>query len=326
MKKIYGNKYLLSTLASMFEHDRAAQSVIFYGEPSSGRRLMAEYYTLSLMCESPESGRPCGKCRSCRNVERKFHPDVTYVGTSGKLGGYSVETARAIISDSYIKPNNQNGKKVYIFADCRNVDPRTQNALLKLIEEPPEYAYFLFTCEAKTDLLPTIVSRCVSFGVSPCTENEARESLAESGFSQSEINAAVSCFHGNIGLCTKYITDESVRKQVDLTKSLANSIISRDEYSLNVNFFTLGRERSDVRSVLSMLDKLIRDAAVLGKDVNAPAISCFRDGALKLSQSITAYQAARIHHRIERAKDAVNQNVNIPLALAALCAEIIEIV
>ena len=90
--------------------------------------------------------------------------------------------------------------------------------------------------------------------------------MRECNYENSAIDAAVSCFHGNIGMCERYITDEKLRRQVDLTKSLADSIIRGDEYRLNVDFFSLGRERNDINSVLSMLDLLVRDAAVAQAD------------------------------------------------------------
>ena len=326
MKKIYGNSQLLATLAGMRESGRTAHSLIFYGEKGSGRKLMAEYYTSQLLCESPVNGAPCGKCAACRNVSSMAHPDVTYVPTEGKLGGYTANIARAVIRDSVVKPNNHTGRKVYIFRDCNKMSPITQNILLKLIEEPPDHAYFIFTAESKYEFLPTIISRCVCFGVSPCTEAEAEESLLGSGYDSREVSAAVECFHGNIGQCTDYIVDPELRKRVDLTKRLADSIIEKDEYGLNLALFSLGSSRNDIREVLSMTDKLVRDCAVLNRNAGAALIGCYREGARKLSGMVTAYQAVRLHERIEKAWGAMEANVNPPLVLAALSAEMIEIV
>lgn len=326
MKKIYGNKALLATLAGMRESGRTAHSLIFYGEKGSGRKLMADHYAAQLMCEAPVGGEPCGVCPACRNVSTMSHPDVIYVPTEGKLEGYTVKIARSVIRDSVVKPNNHTGRKVYIFRDCRKMSAITQNMLLKLIEEPPEHAYFVFTAESKYEFLPTVISRCVCFGVSPCSEPEAEESLLESGYDRSEVTAAVKCFHGNIGMCTDYIVDPELRKRVDLTKRLADSIISKDEYGLNLALFSLGSGRNDIREVLSMTDKLFRDSAVLNRDSAAGTIGCYREGAERLSGMVTAYQAVRLHDRIEKAWGAMEANVNPPLVLAALSAEMIEIV
>lgn len=324
MKKIYGNNLLISNLCNMKKSGRTAHTVLFYGEKGMGKKLMAEFYTSLLMCHNPVDNMPCGVCSSCKNIHADTHPDLTYVETSGKLGGYSVETARKICSDAFIKPNNDTACKVYIFRDCHNMDIRTQNTLLKIIEEPPEYAYFIFTSETKADFLPTIISRCVCFGVSPCTEEQAELSLTESGFTLEEIRKAVECFHGNIGMCAEYIRNENLRQLVDLTKQLADSIIRKDEYALDVTLFTLGKERTAVKTVLAMLDNLIRDSAVLIQNPAVLNIGCFREGAVKLSYVLTSRQAEKIHNAIDRAWHTIECNVNITLALSALCAEIIE--
>lgn len=326
MNKIYGNDYLLSTLKNMVRRDKAAHAVMFCGENGSGKKLLAKYYTKLLLCENPADGEPCGCCVACRNIEAGFHPDVIYPEKSGKLGGFSVETAASVASDAYVKPNNKTGRKVYIFADCRNFDNRPQNKLLKLIEEPPDYAYFIFTAESKSVFLPTIISRCVCFGTSICTEEQAGKALADDGCSPEDIRSAVSCFHGNIGMCKSYLFDEALRRKVDLTKSLADSIIRRDEYAMNSAFYTVAKDRNDVNEVFSMLDKLIRDAVVLRKSPDVPVIGCSSDGAEKLSQRLDVYQAAKLHRYLEKARSAVECNVSIPLVIAALCAEIISTV
>lgn len=326
MKKIYGNKPLLSTLNNMRATNKLAQAVIFYGEKGSGKKLIAEYYTALILCESPSGGKPCGNCRSCHNFLNGWHPDVTYVQKEGKLESYTVKTARYVSYDVNVKPNNMTDKKVYIFSDCLNVNTHTQNSLLKLIEEPPSYAYFIFTAESKSEFLPTVISRCLCFATSICTEQEAEEALTLEGFKPADIKEAINCFHGNIGKCTEYLTDEKVREQVDLTKRVANSIINRDEYYLNKAFYSLSGMRSSIREMLSAVDALIRDAIVLAKNENAGTIGCCREASEAISGMITTYQAVNIHKALERAWKSIEANANAPLVLAGVCSEIMEII
>lgn len=324
MKKIYGNEYLLSTLETMTANGKAAHAVMLCGEKGSGRKTVADYYTRLLLCENITDGRPCGVCNACTNIDKGFHPDVKYVEKSGKLGKISVDTAREICTDAFVKPNNRSGKKVYVFADCVNMDIRTQNTLLKLIEEPPDYAYFIFTTDEKSNFLPTVISRCVCFTVSCCSEEQTRMALEEQGYGEREIDEATGCFHGNIGRCAEYLSDGRLRKNVELTKRIADSIIRKDEYALSCALFSVGKERSDVKEILSLMDLLVRDAAVLGKDRNSAAVGCWRDGAVRLSENITAGQAAAIHRLIEKAAGNIEFNVSVPLALACLSGEIMN--
>ena len=123
----------------------------------------------------------CGNCRICRMLEKQQHPDVRWVEHSGKLGGFSVETVRSVCTDLAIPPS-EGDAKFYVFADCDAMDPRTQNLLLKAVEEPPDYVYFLFTAESPAVLLPTVRSRIVSEAVFPVTERNAVRRWANGAF------------------------------------------------------------------------------------------------------------------------------------------------
>ena len=92
---------------------------------------------------------------------------------------------------------------------------------------------------------------------------------------------------------------------------------------LNVQLFSLGNGRSEVKSVLSMLDILIRDAAVLGKNPNADVMGCYRKGAEELSRVLVFSQTMKIHRIIEKAERSIDSNVTIPLVTAAMSGEII---
>ena len=125
----------------------------------SGDRLsLARYAAAAMECEA-ETGKPCGVCRACRKVFEDIHPDVVTV-LDPEHKNIAVEIVREIRADAYIRPN-EGRRKVYIFPDCAILPERGQNVLLKIVEEGPPYAAFLFCAENSAVVLQTLRSRCV---------------------------------------------------------------------------------------------------------------------------------------------------------------------
>ncbi len=132
----------------------------------------ARYFAAALECEG-EGERPCLRCRQCRKVLEDIHPDVVTVRDDGHKE-LPVELVRQLRQDVYIRPND-GARKVYIFADCGQLNQRDQNVLLKIAEEGPAYAAFLFCAETAAALLPTVRSRCVEWKVAGQPETPEME-------------------------------------------------------------------------------------------------------------------------------------------------------
>ena len=180
MAQFYGNEQIQHTLHQMLLRDRAPHGFLFYGETGLGKKTLAKQFLAELLCTGTE--KPCGSCKSCKMLADGVHPDVRFVEHSGKRNGFSVDTVREVCVDLASPPNEGNAK-CYVFGDCDAMDTRTQNLLLKAVEEPPAYGYFIFTATSPASLLPTVRSRIVSLAVSPVTEQECCAALAERGFS-----------------------------------------------------------------------------------------------------------------------------------------------
>ena len=129
----------------------------------------ARFAAAAMECEA-QSGKPCLQCRQCRKVLEDIHPDVQTVQDPDHRE-LPVDLLRSLRQDAYIRPND-GAAKVYIFPDCDALNQRDQNVLLKLVEEGPGYAAFLFCAENPGVLLPTVRSRCAELSVRP-TEQEA---------------------------------------------------------------------------------------------------------------------------------------------------------
>ena len=146
----------------------------------SGNRMdLARYAAAALECEA-EGTRPCGVCRACHKVAEDIHPDVITV-RDDQHKNIAVDVIRDIRSDAYIRPN-EGRRKVYLFPDCSLLTEQDQNVLLKIVEEGPPYAAFLFCAENASGVLQTLRSRCVELKLRPAakgTDSELLESAEQ---------------------------------------------------------------------------------------------------------------------------------------------------
>ena len=152
---IWENSTFAQRVRSAAKHGVISHAVILSG--TGDREAAARYLAAAQLCQAAE--KPCMCCNICRKVMENIHPDVITVQDADRKE-LAVDTVRELKQDVYIRPN-EGDRKVYLFADCSQLNERDQNVLLKIVEEGPSYASFIFCSESAHALLPTIRSRCV---------------------------------------------------------------------------------------------------------------------------------------------------------------------
>lgn len=158
-KDVVGHKDIINYIRNAVLNDKVSHAYILNGERGSGKKLLANLFAMTLLCEQGGPD-PCNQCHSCKQAESGNHPDIIRV-THEKPNSISVDDIRTQVNNTVdIKPY-QGPYKVYIIPQADLMTPQAQNALLKTIEEPPEYAVFLLLTENAETLLATINSRCV---------------------------------------------------------------------------------------------------------------------------------------------------------------------
>ena len=150
-----------------------SHALLFSG---SGDRIAAAQYAAAAMECQGGGQKPCGTCPACRKVFSGIHPDVITVRDEAHKN-LSVDTVRQIRADAYIRPN-EGARKVYIFPDCTILTEQDQNVLLKIVEEGPPYAAFLYCAENSSVVLQTLRSRCVELKLHPAVTVEKESSEA----------------------------------------------------------------------------------------------------------------------------------------------------
>lgn len=156
--------------------DRAAlpHAVILSG---TGDRLAAARYLAAAHLCRAEGERPCLNCVACRKVAGDIHPDVRLVRDAERKE-LTADDIRALRQDVYILPN-EGERKICIFTDCQQLNEKDQNILLKIVEEGPAYAAFIFCTDTAAALLPTIRSRCAELKLRGEDEGELSDRALE---------------------------------------------------------------------------------------------------------------------------------------------------
>lgn len=152
---LLGNQRLKENLTAGLRRGRTSHFYLISGPAGSGKRTLAQLLSAALICRDPAA--PCFQCAACRKVMGAAHPDVITV-TDPEHKNVAVKIVREIRDDMFIRPNEAE-KKIYIFPQELGIEG--QNALLKILEEPPSYGVYILLTDNPEKLLPTVRSRCV---------------------------------------------------------------------------------------------------------------------------------------------------------------------
>lgn len=194
---LLGNERLKDNLRSSINRGRISHFYLISGPEGSGKHTLATLLAAAILCQGGD--RPCGKCSACRRVLGAGHPDFITVDDPEKKT-VPVDLVRDARTDMYIRPNEAD-HKLYLFPRAHDMREESQNALLKILEEPPSYGVFILLTNNAERMLPTIRSRCTELAMSVLPDAVMRPVLRQRFPQQSDeqLNAAISRSGGFLG-------------------------------------------------------------------------------------------------------------------------------
>ena len=157
-EEVVGQQHIVATLQNAIKNNKLAHAYLFCGPRGTGKTSVAKLLAKTINCTS-EGNRPCGKCANCIDIQESTHPDVIELDAATNNG---VDEVRELIDKVKYAPM-QGKYKVYIIDEVHMMTASAFNALLKTLEEPPEYCIFILATTEPHKVLPTIVSRCQRF-------------------------------------------------------------------------------------------------------------------------------------------------------------------
>lgn len=216
---LLGNTRLKENLISSLSRGHISHFYLISGPLGSGKHLLSRLLAAAILCQG--NGKPCGRCAACRKVMENLHPDVISV-EDPEHKTVAVKIVRQFREDVFVLPN-ESDHKIYIFPQELGVEG--QNALLKILEEPPEYGVFLLLTDNPEKILPTVRSRCTELKLQALPEGLLKSTL-EAEFPDAgsqDILAAMVRSGGFLGQARQLLQEGTAAppQTVDFVKALA---------------------------------------------------------------------------------------------------------
>lgn len=324
-KDIIGQEQLKEHLQNAISMNKVSHAYIIHGERNAGKEFIAKVFAMALQCGN-EGTEPCGECHSCKQALSGNQPDIIFV-SHDKPNTIGVEDIRTQINnDIAVKPYSS-PRKVYIINDGEKMTVQAQNALLKTLEEPPEYAVILILTTNVDTLLPTVLSRCVVLHMKPVADDKVKKFLMEKmNIPDYKANICVAFARGNIGKAKMLASSEEFEKVKEETVTLVKYINDMEISEIVKAIKNISDYKFDVTDYLDILTVWYRDVLLFKatKDANSLIFKDELQYICRVADRSTYEGIETIVKALQQAKRRLDANVNFDLTMELLLLTIQE--
>ena len=317
MTEILGNDSLLASLRQIAKMQQVSHSYILNGSEGTGKRLIADWFAQLLQCSG--EGKPCGRCMACLQAISGSHPDIIHVGHE-KPNLISVDDIRIGINQTMqVRPYSGN-YKIYIVDEAEKMNVQAQNALLKTIEEPPDYGVILLLTTNAASFLPTILSRCVRLDVKPLSDEKVVEKLMDRGIPEADARRIARLSGGSCGQAFSMSESETFRGMSESVFSILRQLDQLRVRDIHEFLGEIGKYRDETENALSLIEFWFRDILVMitGHDAGQLQFREEQENIAREAARISPNGILKVFDAIQETRERLNANVNYELSMELL--------
>ena len=311
-EQVVGHKKVIRHLQNAIENKTVGHAYLFSGADGAGKNLVAKLFAMTVFCEAGGT-EPCGTCRSCMQVQSGNHPDVFRVTHEKNI--ISVDDIRSQLCGPIDIVPYQGPKKLFLVDEAEKMNEQAQNALLKTLEEPPEYAVIVLLANNDEAFLPTIRSRVVRLSFLPAPHGEVVRLLIREKHLPDYRAGLVAALAGDypgraLTLSDSKESEERKNQVVALMKSLRNL---GAEKRIELARTMAAEHKTDLDEYLDLMLVWVRDLLYY-KAERKRARLMFReeqDTIAAESEYYTFETLKSFTEEIERLREKAKQNVNL---------------
>lgn len=319
-KDIKGQEKPIQILKGYIKESRMAGSYLFVGPEGVGKNLTAKTLAKTLNCFK-ENLDCCDECSSCLKIDKNEHPDIRLIDNLDSLGIKSeascvirIESIRDLQKNINLRPYEAR-KKVFIINNAHNLTAEASNALLKILEEPPQDSLIILVSAKPALLFKTVISRCKIIKFYPLKKMELKGILKKDYYLDNDLAHFLAYFsEGRMG-CALKLKDKDILRE-------KNKVI--DELCLFGKQISLKnlpiQNRENIRNYLNILATWYRDMYLLKIGLSHSELINFdrKEELLKLMSHYTLFDLDEILNFISNSLLYLEQNINIKLLLSNL--------
>lgn len=323
---IVGQEHLKEHLENAIKMDKVSHAYIINGEKNAGKEFIAKTFAMALQCENRQGTEPCGECHSCRQALSGNHPDIIFI-THEKPGTIGVDDIRRQVNNDVVIKPYKGPKKIYIMNEGEKMTVQAQNALLKTLEEPPEYAVLLILTGNVDSLLQTILSRCVVLNMKPVKDAQIKQYLMQTmEIPDYKADICVAFARGNVGKAKLLAGSEEFDKVKEEAITLLKYIKEMELNEIVTAIKKINEYKFDVNDYMDILSIWYRDV-LLFKATHDANLLIFKEEIQHIRKVAdkSAYEGIeKIIDALEKSKQRLNANVNFDLTMELLLLTIKE--
>lgn len=347
--------YVFEFLRRAHMSGRRAHAYLFHGPEGAGKEAAALQFAQTILCERAGE-RACGDCKSCRRIAHFDHPDFYFIfpRTASATEDERREVLNSVAQNPFFRNRpwenpqlligdirdlkqklsmtSYEGRGVVIaIVEAEKMRAEPANALLKILEEPPEKTYFILTTAAIDGILPTIVSRCHPLRFSAIKTNDIKDILAtQAGVKPARAEFVAALANGSLRRAFQLLEsdkDELRRQAVDLLRAAFKASRPADQVEF-IEKLVKERDRSELRQVLEFCLLWIRDGMILHANKErvepAPAIvnADMRESLTALVTNLPDLDYSGVIEELEFAIECLDRYVQPWLVLMVMLQKI----
>ena len=313
--ELVGHEQIRTHLETAIRDEKPFHAYIFQGDVGVGKETMATTFAAGLQCRG-EGGRPCKSCVSCHQMESGNQPDIIWVNREKSSLGVD-EIRDKLCNTMDIRPFSSQ-YKVYIVTEAEKMTEAAQNALLKTIEEPPDYGVVILLTSNISELLPTIRSRCLTLEFRPMSTAVVEEFLRTQCQVPDYLARASAAFaQGNLGKAVRYARSEDFIERKDKILSLLRNLHRMDLSEMLWIIKDLGTRKDEVRDYIDLMSLWYRDVLIFKatKNINMILFQEESSHIMKEAGNRSYEKIEEIIQAFEKAKIRLKANVSFDVTM-----------